>query len=282
MWVWRSLCVCGRRLAQQAAWQRVGAHRAWTLILWLFLSLGIIMGSQWAYMELGWGGYWAWDRWRMPASCPAHGHRIPAQHHHPGTAWHPQGLNVVLIWLTYFLVILGTFTARSGVLESVQFRPQRCRPVLPGLPDHYRLRFQRLPVRPAASPARRAPDRSYSSREAAFLAQLALYRHCFCDAGVHSSPCSADLTGQRISVAAPLQQGQWPALPYAAVARGRRSPVGWRHTSRQPSQFTIPTIIALITAALVFVFARSLYPMIGLAICALRNGHHRPGVCAAP
>ena len=35
--------------------------RRWTLIPWMFLSAGIIMGSQWAYMELGWGGYWAWD-----------------------------------------------------------------------------------------------------------------------------------------------------------------------------------------------------------------------------
>lgn len=42
-----------------AVWLKV--TRKWTLVSWLFLSMGILFGSQWAYVELGWGGYWAWD-----------------------------------------------------------------------------------------------------------------------------------------------------------------------------------------------------------------------------
>ena len=44
--------------------------RKWTLVPWLFLGTGIILGSQWAYIELGWAGYWAWTRWRTLRSCP--------------------------------------------------------------------------------------------------------------------------------------------------------------------------------------------------------------------
>ncbi len=112
--------------------------RRWTLIPWMFLSAGIIMGSQWAYMELGWGGYWAWDPVENASFLPwltgtAFLHSIIIQEQRGILkVW-----NVVLIWMTYFLVILGTFTTRSGVLESVHsFAAQRCGPVLPGLPDH--------------------------------------------------------------------------------------------------------------------------------------------------
>ena len=48
-------------LSKQLGNQWVSIVRRWTLIPWMFLSVGILMGSQWAYLELGWGGYWAWD-----------------------------------------------------------------------------------------------------------------------------------------------------------------------------------------------------------------------------
>jgi cytochrome c-type biogenesis protein CcmF len=98
----------------------VRSVRRWTLIPWMFLSAGIIMGSQWAYMELGWGGYWAWDPVENASFLPwltgtAFLHSIIVQEQRGILkTW-----NVVLIWLTYFLVILGTFTTRSGIIESV-------------------------------------------------------------------------------------------------------------------------------------------------------------------
>ena len=94
--------------------------RRWTLIAWLFLSLGLVLGGRWAYDVLGWGGYWGWDPVEIAAFMPwlsgtAFLHSVMIQE--------KRGLfkrwNMVLIIITYTLVILGTFLTRSGVLSSV-------------------------------------------------------------------------------------------------------------------------------------------------------------------
>jgi cytochrome c-type biogenesis protein CcmF len=94
--------------------------RRWSLVAWLFLSLGLILGSRWAYDVLGWGGYWAWDPVEIAAFMPwltgtAFLHSVMIQE--------KTGLfkrwNMVLIIITYALVIFGTFLTRSGVLSSV-------------------------------------------------------------------------------------------------------------------------------------------------------------------
>jgi len=99
-------------------WIRV--TRRWTLVAWLFLSLGLILGARWAYDVLGWGGYWGWDPVEIAAFMPwlagtAFLHSVMIQE--------KRGMlkrwNMVLIILTYALVIFGTFLTRSGVLSSV-------------------------------------------------------------------------------------------------------------------------------------------------------------------
>ena len=94
--------------------------RRWTLVAWLFLSLGLLLGSRWAYDVLGWGGYWGWDPVEIAALMPwltgtAFLHSVMIQE--------KRGLfkqwNMLLIILTYDLVIFGTFLTRSGVLSSV-------------------------------------------------------------------------------------------------------------------------------------------------------------------
>lgn len=94
--------------------------RRWSLVAWLFLSLGLLLGSRWAYDVLGWGGYWAWDPVEIAAFMPwltgtAFMHSVMIQE--------KRGLfkrwNMVLIILTYSLVMVGTFLTRSGVLSSV-------------------------------------------------------------------------------------------------------------------------------------------------------------------
>lgn len=99
-------------------WIRV--TRRWTLVAWLFLSLGLVLGSRWAYDVLGWGGYWAWDPVEIAAFMPwlsgtAFLHTVMAQEKR-GLF---KRLNMILIILTYSLVIFGTFLTRSGVLSSV-------------------------------------------------------------------------------------------------------------------------------------------------------------------
>ncbi len=94
--------------------------RRWTLTAWLFQSGGIILGGWWAYQELGWGGYWAWDPVENASFMPwltatAFLHSIYIQE--------KKGLlklwNIILILATFILVMFGTFLTRSGVMSSV-------------------------------------------------------------------------------------------------------------------------------------------------------------------
>ncbi len=94
--------------------------RRWTLLAWLFLGIGNLLGAWWAYVELGWGGYWMWDPVENASFMPwlvatAFLHSIMMQRRRGMLkVW-----NMVLIILTFALSILGTFLTRSGVLSSV-------------------------------------------------------------------------------------------------------------------------------------------------------------------
>ena len=94
--------------------------RRWTLVAWLFLTAGLVLGMRWAYDVLGWGGYWAWDPVEIAALMPwlsgtALLHSVMIQERRGMfKQW-----NMVLTILTYDLVIYGTFLTRSGVLSSV-------------------------------------------------------------------------------------------------------------------------------------------------------------------
>ncbi|HEX5057891.1 MAG TPA: heme lyase CcmF/NrfE family subunit, partial [Kofleriaceae bacterium] len=98
----------------------LGSVRVWVLICFGFLSLGLILGGRWAYEELGWGGYWAWDPVEnagfMPWFCATaflHSAIIQEQRGMMKT-W-----NLVLVVVTFFLTIFGTFMTRSGAVQSV-------------------------------------------------------------------------------------------------------------------------------------------------------------------
>lgn len=94
--------------------------RKWTVVAWLFLTLGNLYGGQWAYVELGWGGYWAWDPVENASFLPwltgtAFLHSVMIQERKDMLKiW-----NVSLVIITYALTIFGTFLVRSGVLSSV-------------------------------------------------------------------------------------------------------------------------------------------------------------------
>ncbi|CAB3394470.1 heme lyase CcmF/NrfE family subunit [Kyrpidia spormannii] len=101
-----------------AAWLRV--TRRWSLVAWLFLSMGILYGARWAYEVLGWGGYWSWDPVENASLLPwltatAFIHSSIVQER-KGTLkiW-----NVALVILTFTLTIFGTFLTRSGIFWSV-------------------------------------------------------------------------------------------------------------------------------------------------------------------
>ncbi|MCJ7499449.1 heme lyase CcmF/NrfE family subunit [bacterium] len=94
--------------------------RIWTVVSWFFLGVGILLGAEWAYVELGWGGYWAWDPVENASLMPwltatAFMHSIMIQQRRGMfKIW-----NMGLIIFTYFLIIFGTFITRSGLISSV-------------------------------------------------------------------------------------------------------------------------------------------------------------------
>lgn len=101
-----------------AAWSRWS--RPWTLVAWIFLTFGIVLGSWWAYYELGWGGWWFWDPvenasfmpWLM-ATALLHSLAV-TEKRGAFKAW-----TVLLAIFAFSLSLLGTFLVRSGVLTSV-------------------------------------------------------------------------------------------------------------------------------------------------------------------
>jgi cytochrome c-type biogenesis protein CcmF len=101
-----------------AAWARW--VRPWTLAAWMFLTLGIAMGSYWAYYELGWGGYWFWDPVENASLMPWLA--ATALLH---SALVMEKRNALKIWtillaiIAFSLSLIGTFLVRSGVLTSV-------------------------------------------------------------------------------------------------------------------------------------------------------------------
>jgi cytochrome c-type biogenesis protein CcmF len=96
------------------------AVRKWMLVAFLFLSIGNVLGMIWAYEELGWGGFWAWDPVENAACLPwftaaAYVHStIIQERRNMFRIW-----NVVLICVTFLLTIFGTFLTRSGLIASV-------------------------------------------------------------------------------------------------------------------------------------------------------------------
>jgi cytochrome c-type biogenesis protein CcmF len=101
-----------------AAWARW--VRPWTLIAWMFLTLGIAMGSYWAYYELGWGGFWFWDPVENASFMPW---LVGTALLHSAVVMEKRDAlkiwTILLAILTFSLSLLGTFLVRSGVLTSV-------------------------------------------------------------------------------------------------------------------------------------------------------------------
>src|SRR5471030_1888325 len=100
------------------SWLR--AVRRWTMVSWLFLTFGLTLGMIWAYETLGWGGYWGWDPVENAGLLPwftatafLHSAIIQEQRGQM-KVW-----NLVLVTLTFFLTIFGTFMTRSGAVQSV-------------------------------------------------------------------------------------------------------------------------------------------------------------------
>ncbi|HEX5000432.1 MAG TPA: cytochrome c-type biogenesis CcmF C-terminal domain-containing protein, partial [Terriglobia bacterium] len=94
--------------------------RRWTMFAWLILGIGILLGGFWAYHELGWGGFWAWDPVENASLMPW---LIGTAFLHSVMVQEKKGMlkiwNVVLVIMAYTMSIFGTFLTRSGFIQSV-------------------------------------------------------------------------------------------------------------------------------------------------------------------
>jgi cytochrome c-type biogenesis protein CcmF len=98
----------------------IRTSRRWTMIAWGVLAIGILLGGNWAYHELGWGGYWAWDPVENASLMPW---LIGTAYLHSVMVQEKKGMlkiwNVVLIVAAYTMSIFGTMITRSGLIDSV-------------------------------------------------------------------------------------------------------------------------------------------------------------------
>lgn len=257
-------------------WVRI--IRRWTLVPWMFLTAGILMGSQWAYVELGWGGYWAWDPVENASFLPwltgtAFLHSIMIQERRGMLkVW-----NMALIFLTFQLTIVGTFITRSGIIESVHaFAQSDIGPFF--LTFIAVTMFGFLALLGSRLPDLRSPNHldSMVSRESAFLfnnlilvgiAAATLFGTLY---PIISDGLSQFLPIEKMSFAAPwFDKVTGPLFVLLIALMGSAPLLGWRRSSKETlrKNFTFPLLFALAIGVLgFFVGDHKPYPTISFAV----------------
>ena len=233
------------------SWLR--AVRRWTMVPWLFLTVGLTLGAMWAYEELGWGGYWGWDPVENAGLLPwftatAFLHSVMVQERRGMLkVW-----NISLVIVTFFLTIFGTFMTRSGVVQSVHAfgEDRELAMMFTGfmiftLAVSFGLVVYRMPL----LRARNELD-SWASREAAFLANnwVLLFSAFFVLFATMFPTLSEAIRGERLTVAGPFFN-KWMA-PVGLILlflTGVGPLLAWRKSSPSNlrTQFMWPAIVSL-------------------------------------
>jgi cytochrome c-type biogenesis protein CcmF len=246
--------------------QWIRSSRRWTLFAWLFLGLGNLLGAQWAYVELGWGGYWGWDPVENASFMPwlvgtAFIHSIMIQERRGMLkVW-----NLFLIIATFTLCLFGTMVTRSGILSSVHtFSGSAIGPMLifliaVVLLGSLWLLWKRLPLLRSDHQLD-----SFISREASFLiANVLLVGAAFAIFwGTIFPLLSEAVQGTRSTVGpAFFQQVTGPIFLATLVLLGICPLLGWRRASGRnlAGSFVLPVAAGLLVAALLY--ARGLRPL---------------------
>src|SRR5216117_3963467 len=236
------------------------AIRKWTLLSWLFLSIGICLGMWWAYVEQGWGGYWAWNPVENASLLPwltmtAFLHSVMVQE--------KRGMlkksNLALIIGSWLLSIFGTFITRSGVISSVHSFTQS--PVgyyflvflILAAAASFTLYARRLPLLDAE-----ARLESMVSREASFLFNnLLLVGIAFSVLWGTLFPILSELVqGTKVTVGPPFFNQVNIPLGLALLALTGVGPlVAWRRASlpNLRRQFAVPATVGAFTLLVLLV-----------------------------
>ncbi len=247
--------------------------RRWTLVAWLFLSMGIILGGWWAYRELGWGGYWAWDPVENASFMPwltatAFVHSIIIQEKKDMLrVW-----NMVLIILTFTLCIFGTFLTRSGVMSSVHsFTASSLGPIFLAfvffiLVASFGLMYTR--INDLRSTKRME---SFTSRESGFLFNnMVFVVMCFSVFwGTLFPVISEAVRGTKITVGAPFfNQINIPIGLILLGLTGVGPLLAWRRTGKKHliRNFTFPILTGLSSAIVLLIIGYRDYVVISFSL----------------
>src|SRR2546427_653994 len=226
--------------------------RRWTMVAWMFLSIGILLGGKWAYHELGWGGFWAWDPVENASMMPW---LIGTAFLHSVMVQEKKGMlkvwNMVLIILTFIMSIFGTLLTRSGMVQSVHAFAQS--PVggyfrafiIVALSGALYLLFDRLPYLKSENQME-----SIVSRESSFMFNnLILLAACFAVFwGTMFPIISEAATGSKITVGPPFfNKVNVPIAIFLMFLTGVGPLLAWRRASTNSLKrnFLSPAVIAL-------------------------------------
>lgn len=245
-----------RRLSD--SWIRT--TRRWTLVSWLFLSLGLLFGMQWAYMELGWGGYWGWDPVENASLMPwltgtAFLHSVMIQERRGMLkVW-----NLVLVMLTFVLSILGTFITRSGVIQSVHaFGVSSLGPWFLAFLGATLIAFLYLLFNRIGDLKEENELDSLLSRESSFLLNnLILVGAAFATLwGTIFPMVSEAITGKKVTVGAPFfNQVNGPIFLALVVLIGICPLIGWRRATTENllRNFLRPFVVSVVVMVTLFI-----------------------------
>ncbi len=248
--------------------------RRWTLIGWTFLTAGIVLGGHWAYLELGWGGFWAWDPVENASFLPwltatAFLHSVMVQER--------KGMlklwNIFLVTLTYALTVFGTFLTRSGIVQSVHAFAST------DIGWMFLVYLAAIFLVAAGLVVLRrrdlSPERtieSVFSREAVFLLNnLVLLSVCFAVLwGVMFPVFSEAFTGQKQTVGIPFFNAvNVPLFLLLVFLMGVGPSIAWKRSSlsQMVRTFAGPFVGALVVAvALVWAGITEFYPVLAYAL----------------
>lgn len=233
--------------------------RRWTIVPWMFLGVGILLGANWAYAVLGWGGYWGWDPVENASLLPwlagtAFLHSVMIQEKRGMLkVW-----NIVLIITTFFLCIFGTFLTRSGIISSVHaFAQSNIGPffaVFLGIATFFSLSLLFLRLEYLKSENKLD---SIVSRESGFLFNnwillAAVFAVLW---GTIFPIISKAVQGVTVTVGAPFfNKVTIPIGLLLLFLTGAGPLLAWRKTSFQSlkQNFTVPLAVAVVTGAALF------------------------------
>ena len=253
----------------------IRATHRWTLFSWIMLTFGILMGAYWAYYELGWGGYWAWDPVENASFMPwlvgtAFLHSVMVQEKRKMfKVW-----NLFLIIVTFSLSLLGTFLVRSGILSSVHAfanDPGRGVFILIFMSIVLILSFGILIIRSNRLKVNIEMD-SVVSRESAYLFNNLFFLIATATVFLGTLyPLLVDtLYGTKVTVGAPYYNKVFlPIVLVILILMGIAPMIAWRKASKENlrKNFLIPAIVALTGAVISAIIGiRQLYPLVAAAI----------------